>query len=143
MTERWCWSLDEERYQGDCSSAEAAFWEALAESEPEDVVPGTMIYLAVARPIVPSRLLPDVGYLIEDVADAACAEFPEYAEGWLEGLQPSDVESLQRAVSAAFDRWCKEHGHEPFFSEVTSCGSEQVTREDFLKVHGPEAGASR
>ncbi len=142
MSVRWSWSLDGERFQGGCKTPEDAYWEALAESEPDDLEPGMGVRVGEIRELTPSGFMSDlsISHLIEGASEEAYEFLPDQSEAWLDEVSAEDERALKQAVAAVFDRWCKER-HPLRFWDIGEIQCLVMTPADLLRVHGPEVAA--
>lgn len=113
MSEIWFASTDEEHWDG--AEEYATREEAIAEA-PAYFGMDENTRFWVGRKV-------DVDYhsdwasrLIDDMAENACDEAGDAADGWLTSkATKAQRDELTLAVKIAIDEWLKRHGHEPLF----------------------------
>jgi hypothetical protein len=121
MPERYCWSMDGERYHGDCASRADAVADAVDEASwGGDYEPGeeTTVWTAVIVEQSIGDYAAEVADLVvEHILDRIHEEAGELAELVAEPTY-SAVDSLQRKLVAALEQWATETGNQPPFHSV-------------------------
>ncbi len=102
MTTKFCFSTDQEGYQGEHDTREEAVMEAI---DQEDLAEGSTVWTGEVRPIEVKRLIPHASYLIEQMQDAAGEEVGEAAEGWLDHISKEAQDDLRSRVAEAVSAW--------------------------------------
>ena len=123
---RWCWSVNEEEFHGDCATREDAIEEARTDSAGLEGRAGTVFVAPVVhwRKVLERSYFPHVDGFLEDAQQAAADEVGEVADLWdikiSYGFRPSpesvpreQANDLQRRLLDTFCEWMKETGREP------------------------------
>ena len=102
MAEKFCFSTNQDNYEGEFETREAA---VLAAIEQEDLEEGRLVWTGVVIPADLLRLVPRGSYLIEQMEEAAFEEVGEASEGWLDMVSKEDQDDLRKRVAEAVQGW--------------------------------------
>ena len=102
MAEKFCFSTNQENYEGEFETREAA---VLAAIEQEDLEEGRAVWTGVVVPTDLLRLVPTGSWLIEHMEEAAFEEVGEAAEGWLDTVSKEDKDDLRKRMAEAVQGW--------------------------------------
>lgn len=128
MTDRWCYSRDQERFEGDCVSREDALAEATAEFG-DEVDPGETFTVWTARSVpfeIPDHTI-RAWHVMERLGEIACEDIGELADDWpsAEHDDAADLE-LESSLGAVIRAWVAKYDP-PNFWKVTEVKEHKVT----------------
>jgi hypothetical protein len=102
MTKKFCFSSNQETYQGNYDTREEAVMEAI---DHEDLAEGSTVWTGELKAIEVKRLIPRASYLIEQMQEAAVEEVGEVVEGWLDHTSKEAADDLRSRVAEAVSAW--------------------------------------
>lgn len=119
MENKWCYSYNAENYYGDLNTKEEAIEEAKSEYGDDYNV----IY--VGQAVRPNTSV-SADHLIDEIYESVRDECGEYAEGYLERVDPKDQSILEERINEVVGKWLKEFKYEPTFYTVTNVEEIQI-----------------
>lgn len=129
MADRWCYSRDEERFEGDCASREDALAEATAEYG-ADLDPGEVLTVWTGRSVpfeVPDHTIRS-WHVMERLSEIASEDVGEVAEDWPSAKHdPAADAELETALGEVIRAWVAKHDP-PNFWKVTEVKKHEVRR---------------
>lgn len=128
MAVKYCWSSDEERYQGSHETREDALAEALEwEDEDEDEGEAKTYWTAEVVPVkIEDMMKYTAENLIENLADWACTDMG-VDEGFLDNVPKEEVKQLNDMLITVVASWMKATNNWPKFYDVKN-----------IQEHNPE-----
>lgn len=137
QSEEFCFSIDEETYDGSFATREDAL-EAAIERVGEETGAGewcryefgqeTTVHTGIAvKKHARDFIVGAAEVMIERAQESAYDDAGDHAEDWLSKVSPEQDASLEEMLCAAFETWCKQTGHEPKFWGVEKTQSHDVT----------------
>lgn len=126
MSESYCYSTNEEYFNGDCASREEAVRECVAEN---DLQIGDAVWTAKSVAFSPESHV-NGDSILEHLGEAAFEHAGEAAEGWPPMAPNALVEDLERRVGIAIVGWLSEHNLHPKFWGVGAVEAHVVTASD-------------
>lgn len=106
---KWCWSVDEERFHGDCASREEAIDDALDNYDDAEHV-----FLGTFGGTTKLSVLVDVDRLMERAEEIAFDNVGDVTENW----EPTVTPEARMDFAALIDAWAERHGLAPNFWSV-------------------------
>lgn len=127
---RYCWSICEEAFFGDCATREEALEEALEAAQDEADSSGegrSWAWTGVAVPVDVGKLLrwPTVR-LIEGLRDAAYDEAGDHVADWLDYVSREQEDALQAEIGAVVTAWLARTNNLPRFHTVDEVVEHEV-----------------
>jgi hypothetical protein len=126
MNESFCYSTNEEYFNGHCASREAAVRECVAEN---DLSVGDTVFTATSVAFSPENHA-CASDIVDRLRDAAQEHAGEAADGWLYPLTSEQEEDLERRVGIAIVGWLSGHKLHPTFWGVGEVEKHAVTAAD-------------
>lgn len=109
MSDKRCYSFDEEHYYSFDGTRDEVIKEATSEADGNE-----HFWIAEQKEINP----PVCAYsVIENIQEQAYEEIGEASEGWIKYTKDQESE-LSGILTEAFYNWCKKHNHLPNFFGV-------------------------
>ena len=121
---KWCYSFNEENYEGDFETKEQAIEEAIWYYK-DDELDQDFIYVGQTKAII---LGVNVDRIIEDVGENAYDQAGEYAEDYLSNVTVQDGSILEERLNNVLLAWMKEFKYEPKFWTVENVESVEVSK---------------
>lgn len=135
MSESFCYSTNEEYFNGHCASREEAVRECVAEN---DLDVGATVFTAQSVPFAPEEHV-DAWQIIEHLGEAADEHAGEAAEGWLQSVTPKQRDDLEHRVGIVITEWLGAHNLHPTFWGVGDVEKHVVTAADIPTPRAPRA----
>jgi hypothetical protein len=121
---KWCYSFNEENYEGDFETKEQAIAEAIYYYK-DDERDQDFIWVGQTKNI---SLGVNVDRIIEDLGEEAYDEVGEYAEDYLTDVTLSHQKVLEERLNEVLVTWMKEFKYEPNFWTVTNVEKIEVDK---------------
>lgn len=112
---KWCYSFNEENYEGDFDTKEQAIAEAIWYYKEDDDIDQDIIWVGQTKAI---SLGVNVDRIIEDLGEEAYDQSGEYAEDYLTDVKKSHQRILEERLNNVLYSWMKEFKYEPNFYTV-------------------------
>lgn len=113
---KWCYSFNEENFEGDFETKEQAIAEAIWYYK-DDNLDQDFIYVGQTKEI---SLGVNVDRIIEDIGDNAYDQAGEYAEDYLTNVTVQHGRILEERLNDVLVAWMKEFKYEPNFWTVAN-----------------------
>jgi hypothetical protein len=121
---KWCYSFNEENFEGDFETKEQAIEEAIwyyKDYEKDQ----DFIWIGQTKNI---SLGVNIDSIIEDLSEEAYDEAGEYAEDYLSDVTLSHQKVLEERLNEVMVAWMKEFKYEPNFWAVTNVEKIDVSK---------------
>ncbi len=129
MRDKYAYSIDEESYDGEFETMDAAIAEGFACHEDCDV-------LWIGKIVIPEiKQFVHAEKILEMIAEYTCEDHGEYAQEWFDSMR--DHNEKHEELETIISEWINEHHPITFFSVEDV---EMVTREDH--VHEDKQGGT-
>jgi hypothetical protein len=114
---KWCYSFDEEMFEGRFDTMEEAIDNAKCNLEDEDDDDIEVFYIGQCQPIY---LGVHTGAIIDRLGDQAYDQAGAPASDFLWDVSREHEEILEKRLNAVIDEWLKEFNYTPDFYTVTN-----------------------
>lgn len=121
---KWCYSFNEENFEGDFETKEEAIAEAIWYYK-DDEKDQDFIWIGQTKAI---SLGVNVDRIIEDLGEEAYDQAGEYAEDYLTKVASSHQKVLEERLNEVLVAWMKEFKYEPNFWTVTNIRKIDVSK---------------
>lgn len=121
---KWCYSFNEENFEGDFETKEQAIEEAIYYYK-DDEKDQDFIWVGQTKNI---SLGVNVDRIIEDLSEEAYDQAGEYAEDYLTTVESSHQKVLEERLNEVLVTWMKELKYEPNFWTVTNVEKIDVSK---------------
>lgn len=130
MKEQYCYSLDEENYEGECKTREQALAEAEEAAQDKadsDDAPVFFVWTALAVPMAVRAFAENQAeWFLDRMRDDANDNVGEWAESWLSHVKTEDQDKLGEMLADTFMRWMHETSNQPKCFAVDKTQEHQV-----------------
>jgi hypothetical protein len=111
---KWCYSFNEENFEGDFDTKEQAIDEAIWYYK-DDEKDQDFIWVGQIKPV---SVGVNIDSLLEQLGEEAYEEAGEYAEDYLTNVTLSHQKILEQRLNNVLVAWMKEYNYEPNFWAV-------------------------